>query len=311
MWQEVKNQWQQGGMLIRLVLINCGVFLIVTTLQLLATLGFGDSSPVESSAVLGLATTWIPDLLIRRPWTVITHMFVHTGIWHLLMNMALLFWMGRLFMVHFGSRRLLSTYIVGGLAGFVLYFIATNVFPGLQQGTYAYGASAAVMAILVAVATRDPDRRIGLILLGAVPLKYVAIALILLDYFALSNGENTGGNLAHLGGALFGYVMVKQADQGRDLVGWFERMLDSMIMAFKPNDKSKLRVEKRPNRTPWSRRAKKDTRSSRVKSDADFNQEKKDRLARMDAILDKVSKHGYDNLTKEEKASLFQASKKE
>tara|TARA_B110000285_G_C15136547_1_gene627332 strand:- start:2780 stop:3715 length:936 start_codon:yes stop_codon:yes gene_type:complete len=311
MWQEVKKQWGQGGMLMRLLLINGGVFLIVTTLQLLTTLGFGQSSPWESGAVLGLATTWMPEILLRRPWTVITHMFVHTGVWHLLMNMALLYWMGRLFMVHFGARKLLSTYVVGGLAGFALYFIATNVFPGLQQGTYAYGASAAVMAILAAVATRDPERQIGLVILGSVPLKYVAIALVLLDYFALSNGDNTGGNLAHLGGALFGYVMVKQGDQGRDLVGWFERFLDALLTAFNPKAKSKLRVEKRSNRKSWRRRTKPETRSSRVKSDEEFNQEKKERLARMDVILDKVSKHGYDNLTKEEKAFLFQASKKE
>ncbi len=311
MWQEVKKQWGQGGMLMRLLLINGGVFLLVTTLQLLTTLGFGQSSPWESGAVLGLATTWMPEILLRRPWTVITHMFVHTGVWHLLMNMALLYWMGRLFMVHFGARKLLSTYVVGGLAGFALYFIATNVFPGLQQGTYAYGASAAVMAILAAVATRDPERQIGLVILGSVPLKYVAIALVLLDYFALSNGDNTGGNLAHLGGALFGYVMVKQGDQGRDLVGWFERFLDALLTAFNPKAKSKLRVEKRSNRKSWRRKTKPETRSSRVKSDEEFNQEKKERLARMDVILDKVSKHGYDNLTKEEKAFLFQASKKE
>tara|TARA_B110000503_G_scaffold137535_1_gene221907 strand:+ start:3037 stop:3972 length:936 start_codon:yes stop_codon:yes gene_type:complete len=311
MWQEVKKQWGQGGMLMRLLLINGGVFLIVTTLQLLTTLGFGQSSPWESGAVLGLATTWMPEILLRRPWTVITHMFVHTGVWHLLMNMALLYWMGRLFMVHFGARKLLSTYVVGGLAGFALYFIATNVFPGLQQGTYAYGASAAVMAILAAVATRDPERQIGLVILGSVPLKYVAIALVLLDYFALSNGDNTGGNLAHLGGALFGYVMVKQGDQGRDLVGWFERFLDALLTAFNPKAKSKLRVEKRSNRKSWRRKTKPERRSSRVKSDEEFNQEKKERLARMDVILDKVSKHGYDNLTKEEKAFLFQASKKE
>ena len=311
MWQEVKKQWGQGGMLMRLLLINGGVFLLVTTLQLLTTLGFGQSSPWESGAVLGLATTWMPEILLRRPWTVITHMFVHTGVWHLLMNMALLYWMGRLFMVHFGARKLLSTYVVGGLAGFALYFIATNVFPGLQQGTYAYGASAAVMAILAAVATRDPERQIGLVILGSVPLKYVAIALVLLDYFALSNGDNTGGNLAHLGGALFGYVMVKQGDQGRDLVGWFERFLDALLTAFNPKAKSKLRVEKRSNRKSWRRKTKPETRSSRVKSDEEFNQEKKERLARMDVILDKVSKYGYDNLTKEEKAFLFQASKKE
>lgn len=119
MWQELKNQWGQGGMLVRLLLVNGGVFLMVTTLQLLTTLGFGKASPWESGAVLGLATTWVPDVLLRRPWTIITHMFVHTGVWHLLMNMALLYWMGRLFVVHFGSRRLLSTYLVGGLAGFL------------------------------------------------------------------------------------------------------------------------------------------------------------------------------------------------
>lgn len=311
MWQELKNHWEQGGMLMRLLLVNGGVFLIVTTLQLLTTLGFGQSSPWESGAVLGLATTWVPDLLVRRPWTVFTHMFVHTGVWHLLMNMALLYWMGKLFVIHFGSRRLLSTYFVGGLAGFALYFSATNLFPGLQQGTYAYGASAAVMAILTAVATRDPERRIGLIIIGSVPLKYVAIALVLLDYFALSNGDNTGGNLAHLGGALFGYVMVRQAGNGRDLVGWFERIVDAIYTAFRPNSRSKLRVEKREKSRPWNRKPKSDTRSSRVKTDEAFNQDKKERLLRMDAILDKVSKHGYDNLTKEEKAFLFQASKKE
>lgn len=310
MWQELKNQWGQGGMLVRLLLVNGGVFLMVTTLQLLTTLGFGKASPWESGAVLGLATTWVPDVLLRRPWTIITHMFVHTGVWHLLMNMALLYWMGRLFVVHFGSRRLLSTYLVGGLAGFLLYFSATNLFPGLQQGTYAYGASAAVMAILTAVATRDPERRIGLVIIGSVPLKYVAIVLVLLDYFALSNGENTGGNLAHLGGALFGFVMVKQAQQGRDLVGWFENLLDAVTTALKPTGRPKLRVEKSERRKPWSRKSKSETRTSRAKSDAEFNQEKKVRLARLDAILDKVSKHGYDNLTKEEKAFLFQASKK-
>lgn len=299
MWDDLKRQWASGNMLTRLIFANVGVFTLVMTLRLLAKMGALNA--VWSTGVFGLATSWDAGVLMFRPWSVFTHMFVHVDVWHLVINMAWLFWMGRLFMVQFGARRLLSTYIVGGLAGFGLFVLAANASPVFQQSTFAYGASAAVMAIMAATATAQPNYTVRLLLLGAVPLKYLAIGWVLLDYFALGNGANAGGNLAHLGGAAFGYLMIKQSQAGRDWVGWFERLLDAVMGLVQggsiPSPRKKTRFRKV-----------KDTRSGRVKTDEEFNREKRERAERMDAILDKVSKHGYDNLTAEEKDFLFRQS---
>lgn len=299
MWDDLKAQWQSGTMLTRLIFVNVAVFTGVLTLRLLQTLGVLEAG-VEVG-VFGLATSWNTAVLFGRPWSIVTHMFVHVDVWHLAMNMLWLYWLGRMFVVQFGSRRLLSTYIVGGLVGFGVYWGASVTFPGLQQGTYAYGASAAVMAVMAATATAQPNHLIRLFLLGAVPLKYVAIAWVLLDYFALGHGMNTGGNLAHLGGAAFGYAMIKQAARGRDLVGWFERLLDAIVGIFQGGGIPKPRRHSRFRKV-------KDSRGSRVKSDEEFNREKKSRSDRMDSILDKISKQGYDNLSAEEKEFLFRQS---
>ena len=299
MWDDLKRQWSSGNMLTRLVFVNVGVFTLLMTLRLLQKLK--TIGPEADLGAFGLATTWKGELLIMRPWSVLTHMFVHVDVWHLVMNMLWLYWMGRLYMGQFGARRLLSTYFVGGLAGFGVYVLASNVFPGLQQGTFAYGASAAVMAIMTATATAQPNYVVRLFILGSIPLKYVAIGWVLLDYFALGQGSNPGGNLAHLGGAAFGYAMIRQASVGRDWVGWFERLIDGLVALSKGG-----RVPRSRRKTKFSKV--KDTRSARVKSDEDFNLEKKKRNEQMDLILDKVSKHGYDNLTEEEKAFLFRQS---
>ena len=299
MWDDLKRQWEAGSMLTRLIFANVGVFTVIMTLRLLTTFGVLDIGWLNG--VFGLAASWKADVLLCRPWSVITHMFVHVDIWHMVINMAWLFWMGRMFMVQFGARRLLSTYMVGGFAGFVLYAAASNLAPVFQQSTFAYGASAATMAIMAATATANPNTNVRLFLLGAVPLKYLAIGWVLLDYFALGNGANAGGNLAHLGGAAFGYLMIKQSQVGRDWVGWFERLIDAVIGFIQigsiPTPRKKMRFRKVKN-----------NRSTRVKSDEDFNREKRERSERMDAILDKVSKRGYENLTAEEKDFLFRQS---
>lgn len=299
MWDDLKRQWASGNMLTRLIFANVGVFTLVMTLRLLAQVGVLDAA--WSNGVFGLATSWDVAVLMYRPWSVFTHMFVHVDVWHLVVNMAWLYWMGRLFMVQFGARRLLSTYCVGGLAGFALFVLAANAAPVFQQSTFAYGASAAVMAIMAATATAQPNYTVRLFLLGAIPLKYLAIGWVLLDYFALGNGANAGGNLAHLGGAAFGYLMIKQSQAGRDWIGWFERLLDAVMGLVQggsiPSPRKKTRFRKV-----------KDTRTTRVKSDEEFNREKREQADRMDAILDKVSKHGYDNLTADEKEFLFRQS---
>ncbi len=299
MWDDLKRQWSSGNMLTRLVFVNVAMFTLVMTLRLLKKLGALDFE--SDSGVFGLATTWKAELLLMRPWSVLTHLFVHVDVWHLVMNMLWLYWMGRLYMGQFGERRLLSTYFVGGLAGFLVYALASNVFPGLQQGTFAYGASAAVMAIMSATATAQPNYMVRLFLLGSIPLKYLAIGWVLLDYFALGQGANPGGNLAHLGGAAFGYAMIKQASAGRDWVRWFERLIDGVVNLWKGGGVPNLRRKTKFRKV-------KDTRSSRVKSDEEFNLEKKKRSEQMDLILDKISKHGYDNLTEAEKAFLFRQS---
>lgn len=310
MWEEIKKQWGTGGILNRLILFNIGAFAVLATLQLLIRLTDFDLGFARAEA-FGLATSWDLGVLMKRPWTVITHIFVHTGVWHLAMNMLWLHWMGRLFVMEFGSRRLLSMYFVAGFAGFLLYAFVLNTFPGMRQGTYAYGASAAVMGIMAAAATAQPNRTINLVLLGAVPLKYLAIGWVLLDYFALSGSDNTGGHLAHLGGAAFGYVYVVEARKGRDWIRWFEGILDAIVGLFSDSIDAVT-----PRRGPqrMRRRAFKGKKSGSAsakpfKSDEEFNIQKKENSAQMDLILDKISKHGYDNLSAEEKEFLFRQSK--
>ncbi len=317
---DLKASWARGGMLIRLIYVNLGVFVVLATLRLVLLMGWGgDLANFSRAEALGLATTWQLDRLIMRPWSVLTHMFVHNDVWHVAMNMLLLWWMGSLFVGLFGARKLLSTYLLGGFAGFALYVVASNIFPAFQTARWAFGASAAVMAIFIAAATREPERRVRLILVGPVPLKYLAIGYVLLDYFALSNGDNTGGNLAHLGGAIYGFVFARQSMKGVELGAGFERFLDWLFSGGKSGGGfGRMKVvsgdaKAKPN---WFNRRKtgpakrRKAPPPRPKSDEDFNAEKKARAEKLDAILDKISKRGYDSLTADEKRFLFDASNK-
>lgn len=312
---DFKSSWHKGGMLMRLIYVNLAAFVLMSTIRLIFLLGFeGGLDNLVRAEAMGLATTWQLDVLMQRPWTVLTHMFVHNDVWHIAMNMLLLWWMGSLFVSQFGSRKLLATYLLGGVSGWGLYVVASNIFPGLQTALWAYGASAAVMAIFTAAATREPDRPMGLLLIGPVPLKYLAIGYVLLDYFALSNGDNTGGNLAHLGGALYGFVFARQHAKGVELGGGFERFLDALATwgsSSRRGSKGRNRMHSVQGGGGWFKRRKsKATSTSRPKSDDEFNAEKKANTDRLNGILDKISQRGYDSLTAEEKRFLFDASNK-
>ena len=229
MWENVKAMWRDGGMLTRLVWVNAAVFVLLMTLDVVDQLGGGVVSAVlPAEGARTFATSWRLEVLAKRPWSVLTHMFTHQGVWHIAMNMLLLFWMGRVYQGEVGSRRLLSTYLAGGLAGFAAYFLITNGFKPLQSGTYALGASASVMAIFGAIATLRPELKFNLILFGPVSLKHLFWGYVVLDYFGLSRGVNAGGNVAHLGGAFFGVMLVLQDRKGRNLVGWLEWLLDAL-----------------------------------------------------------------------------------
>jgi len=310
--QDIRTRWETGGMVVRLILVNVAVFLLVATLGLIETLGI----PLPNvGGAFGLATSSDPAVLLRRPWSIVTHMFVHLGVWHLVMNLLVLWWMGGMFRNYFGDRRTLSTYLMGGFSGWLVYFLLLNLVPGFGGGGFALGASAAVMALMVATAVYAPDYTIRMFLLGPVKLKWVALAYVLIDYAALSRGANVGGHLGHLGGAAYGLLYMRGIQGGRDLGGPLERLLDVLATWWPGSGWAK-----RPRKTKRKKRGKgmhavhrkldKDGKTLRAQTDEEFNAEKKVRQERIDRILDKISKLGYDQLTKEEKDFLFRHGSK-
>ena len=230
--------------------------------------------------------------LIFQPWTLITYMFVHEEFMHILFNMLWLWVFGRIFIYYKGGKMLTTVYVLGGISGGILYILSFNIFPLFANAvheSYALGASAGILAIVIATATYTPNYSINIIFLGPVPLKYIAIFSVMSDAISI-HSSNAGGHIAHLGGALFGYFYIKQMQKGNDYGKWFENILDALKSLFKP--KPKMRVaHKRPL------------------TDEQFNTQRKARQEEIDRILDKIAKSGYESLSKEEKETLFKASK--
>ena len=212
---------------------------------------------------------------------------------HLLFNMLWLHFGGKIFLQYLNPKQLLSTYILGGISGGLLFVIAYNYIPSLQgylDGAQALGASASVLAIIVAIATYTPNYSVQLPFIGFVKLKHIAIFTVALDIISIPKG-NTGGHIAHIGGALFGYIYIKHMRKGNDFSKGFSSFLERLINTFKP--KSKLK-----------------TVHKRAKTDYEFNSGKSAQQKEIDKVLEKISKSGYESLSKEEKATLFSASKK-
>ncbi|HRH37429.1 MAG TPA: rhomboid family intramembrane serine protease [Flavobacteriales bacterium] len=302
MIEELKRQWRSGSMVIRLILINLFVFLALLGVYLILLLVMGNGLFADAARD-HYVMQWLkgtPDvhLLITRPWTMVTYMFTHTGLMHLFWNMVMLYFGGRLFEDLLGGRRLLGYYVLGGLAGFVLYVLLTNLFPQLNggpQGATVLGASAAVISVFVGIAAYRPHMLVNIILIGPVKLMYVAAFFLLLDLVGIGSGDGVAHE-AHIGGIVFGYLASQQLKRGSDWSLGFVNALDRFFSLFKMKRGPRLRVEK-----PY-------TRSARS-NDADYNKNKKDQQARIDAILDKISRSGYDSLSKEEKDFLFKSGK--
>jgi len=282
-WQNLYYKtFKSGSKLNLLIGINVIVFLAI---NIPATVeGLFHPSTIGSYADDYLALpSYLPKLL-NRFWTPLTYMFMHAGIFHILFNMLWLYWMGQIFEEFLGKKRTLGLYLLGGLAGAALYVISYNIFPaftqtGLVVGSRAIGASASVMAIIVGAATIVPDYTISLMFIGPVRLKWLVLVYIAIDFLSIT-GPNAGGEIAHLSGALVGFVYVKQLQNGKDWIA-------SISKLFKA--KPKMRV----------------VSNNREKSSVGVPRQED-----VDKILDKISKTGYENLSKQEKEILFRASKK-
>lgn len=289
----LKLTFKQGNSLIKLIYINAGVF-IVLKLAIIVLLLFNISG---TFIVSYLAIPADLTLLIYRAWTPLTYMFLHEGFLHIFFNMFTLFWFGRIFLMYFSEKQLVGLYLVGGFAAAAIYILSYNLFPyyatELHQSLL-LGASGSIMAIIVATAFRSPDMELQILFLGNIKLKYIAIFFVLTSLFGITS-NNGGGELAHLGGALAGYLFVVSLRQGRDLTKWINLILDSISNLFGPR---KLKVKRNPNRT-----------NSRM-NDAEFNMNKARKMAEIDKILDKIKTSGYESLSTEEKKRLFEQGKK-
>jgi len=302
-WEDLKREFGKGNMVTRLIIINVSVFVAVVLLKVIfrVSTGFGDMSAYDEVVRFFMISSslWHD---VTHPWVFLTSIFLHEGFWHILWNMLFLYWFGRIVGDLIGNRHILPLYLLGGLAGGIAFILSVKLLGFGGGGVhYALGASGAVMAIVVASAVVSPDFTMNLLLIGPVKLKYVVGVLVLLDVLAIGNDINTGGSFAHIGGALFGWLFVTQLRQGRDFGEPVNKLVGSIGKFF-----GQLRDGSKSSKGPRVVYRNKDKEGRRAPSD----KRSEDHQERLDAILEKIKKNGYDNLTSDEKEFLFNASKK-
>ncbi len=288
---EIKASFKKGSPLTRLIYINLAFFVLVNLVEVFYYLL--NRHPSYPNFLLLFAVPADLGQLASRPWSIITYMFLHKNFLHILFNILWLYWFGKVFLEYLDARKLVGVYLLGGLSGAVLYIAAFNFFPVFSQElglSYALGASAAVMAIVIAIAAYVPNYTMHLLFLGRVKIIYIAIiGFLITSVFDFS--INTGGKIAHIGGGLFGYLYVLRYKQGKDMTRGINRLLEGLFSLFKP--KPKIRVTHRNTDT-----------------DLDYNARKVDEQKEVDRILDKIAKSGYSSLSNKEKEILFRQSKK-
>jgi membrane associated rhomboid family serine protease len=296
MFEEFKNAFHRpNNAHIQLIIINVVVFVVMAVLSVVLTISEMPSFFIAIHEQIAIPAVFSD--FIRKPWTIITYSFAHdlSGILHILFNMLGFYWFGKLFVEYLGSDKLIAVYVLGAIAGGALYLIFYNTIPFYMSRIPEHGmvgASAAVFAVMVAVATLLPDYSFHLLFFGAVRIKYIALIYIMISILGSVQG-NAGGNVAHLGGALIGFVYTKQMQAGVNWGTWITWILDSMRKIFAPKQRVKVTYRKDEPKVQ-----KPSTKISKASQEE------------IDIILDKISDRGYESLSKDEKEKLFNASKK-
>lgn len=287
--------------LVQLILVNVVVFLVL----LLAKVGLTMASRDGIYGIM-LNQLMMPGevtVFLHKPWTLFTYFFTHEEIFHILFNMLFLYWFGRLIDEYLGNRRLIGLYILGGIAGGLLFLAMYNLVPYFQQQATRpmLGASAAAFSVAVGAATLLPNYTFHLLFFGPVRIKYIVFFFIVLS-IAQSAGENAGGHLAHLGGALMGFFYVKLLQNGTDLGRPIYWLVDGWGNLLKPKPAVKVSYRQRSNANTQA--------SSFVPSAGTASSISTPDQDEVDMILDKISRSGYESLTREEKQKLFRASQR-
>ena len=284
---EIKESFKEGSALTRLIYINLAVFLVI---RLANVLYFLAGIPFPFLDWLALPADF--GTLASRPWTLLTYMFLHFDFLHILFNLLWLYWMGQIFLGYFDQNKLISIYLLGGITGGLFYVAGYNlftVFSGFVADSRLLGASASVIAIIAALAVHAPNHTLHLMFIGPVKMKYIVLFSVLMYVIGISS-TNAGGNLAHLGGAFWGMIYVLQLRRGIDMGKGINQMNTGIKKLFAPKQNVKLTYRKPVD-------------------DIEYNRLKNQDQVRMNEILEKISKSGYDSLSKEEKEILFRMGK--
>lgn len=288
-WDEIRNIFRQRNNLSILIFLNLAVFVVVLTVNL----GFFFAGKTfDVSSWLGVSSNF--SVLAHRPWTVLTYMFVHSSFLHILFNLLVLYWFGKMFLEYLSQRQLFGVYLLGGLAGALVFIVAYNIIPvfaEVKDVAFAIGASASIMAIVFAIAVLVPNLPVRLAFIGQMKLKYLAMIIVAIDLLSIPFG-NAGGHFAHLGGALMGAIFAICYSKGTDITIFLSRFFTWVGNLFKSEPKPKTNS------------------SNRAETDAEYNKRKAREQREIDKILDKVKESGYSSLTKEEKEKLFSNSNK-
>ncbi|MES2485043.1 MAG: rhomboid family intramembrane serine protease [Bacteroidota bacterium] len=293
---DIKTEYRMGGIVQRIIFWNIGLF--VLPLVLFGILALSGTSLPAFDWRIGGGQDWFslssnPEYLIWKPWSLFTYAFLHAGVGHIFFNMLMLFFAGRLFLTFFTQKQFFGLYMLSAIFAGLLYILSYNVLPVFAgRNSYMVGASASIMAILFGAAAYAPMYQVRLLLIGTVKLWHIAALYLALDLIYIS-AENSGGHIAHLGGALSGYLYIILLKSGTDLSKGVSAIIDFFVNLFKPKKATPFKkVHKNPQ--PQQRPATKTK---------DLTQKQ------IDDILDKISKSGYESLTKDEKDFLFKVGK--
>lgn len=304
-WDDIRHAFRAGDMVTRLMIINFAVFVLVNITYFGIWIGLQGNVPA-ARGLFGNALHYIcvaaqPQVLIWQPWSILTSIFLHEDFGHFLGNLVCLYLFGRVVGDLIGDRRVLPIYLLGGLFANLIFIVSAQFIP--YVGHYALGASGAIMALAGAALILAPDYRLMLFLLGEVKLKYIVLVMVLLDLVGVAGAANTGGHAAHIGGFAMGCWFVYRLREGKDMADPVNRLLDRIMGLFRG----------RPKRRPAIKRSMKPPVKAAVgtnKSDKGTEKGQSSYEEKLNAILEKISDHGYEGLNQEEKDFLYEASKK-
>ncbi|MHA8051714.1 rhomboid family intramembrane serine protease [Aquirufa sp. ROCK-SH2] len=281
-WQDIKLVFQQSDNgLMKIIIINVVIFVLLNVAKVIFLIA--DKGTIFDFIYENLTLSSQPKLVLSKPWTLMSYFFVHMELFHLLFNMMFLFWFGRILTDYIGHKKIVQLFFLGGLAGAAAYLLLLNSFSYfIAKGpSLLNGASAGVFAVVIAAAYLRPKYEVYLFIFGAVQIKYIATFYVIWSFIE-TVGSNAGGNIAHLGGAIMGF-----------------------LFAFNFNRTKKFLIKKDSKIYSYAQVVHKKTNEI-----LDLNDHSDIQEDELNQILDKISKSGYDSLSKYEKRRLFKASQK-